>query len=101
MPIYVYQTQPTDGSEGTVFEVEQSMHEPALTHHPITGEPVRRLYQPPNIASKYTPGATQSKLDNKNVEKMGFTKYEKDRLTGTYHRVAGSDKRAPDTLRPE
>ncbi|MGE9296248.1 MAG: FmdB family zinc ribbon protein [Puniceicoccales bacterium] len=101
MPIYVYQVITADGSEGECFEVEQSMKDAALTEHPRTGVPVRRVYQSPNLATKYTPKATQSKLETKNVERAGFTKYERDKLTGRYHRTAGKDKRAPSTIDPK
>lgn len=89
MPTYVYRVVSDDG-EGETFEVVQPMSEPALTHHPVTGEPVRRVYLPPNLATRYTPGSTESKLSNENVAAHGFTKYEKDKLTGRYHRTAGS-----------
>lgn len=98
MPVYVYETILPDNSGGERFEMTQSMSEPALTTHPLTGEPVRRVIQAPNIASKYTPGQTRSRLDNKNVEKAGFTKYERDKVTGRYHKVAG--KQGPSTLNP-
>lgn len=100
MPIYVYQVIRPDGSEGECFEVEQPMKDAPLTQHPRTGEPVKRVYQSPNLATKYTPGATKNKLENKNVERAGFTKYERDKLTGQYHRTAGKDKRAPDVINP-
>ena len=100
MPIYVYEVVKEDGSPGQMFEVEQSMKDPVLEIHPQTGEPVRRVYQPPNLATRYTPGSTKSKLETKNVEKAGFTKYERDKLTGKYHKTAGQDKRAPDVLKP-
>lgn len=102
MPIYVYEVIKEDGSAGERFEIQQSMKEDALTQHPQTGEPVRRVFLPPNLSSKYTPGQTASKLDNRSVEKAGFTKYEKDKLTGKYHRVAGkagpSEFSKPDSL---
>ncbi|MCC5840107.1 MAG: hypothetical protein JJT96_08285 [Opitutales bacterium] len=98
MPVYVYETILPDNRGGERFEMIQSMNEPALTAHPLTGEPVRRVIQPPNIASKYTPGQTRARLDNKNVEKAGFTKYERDKVTGRYHKVAG--KQGPSTLNP-
>lgn len=100
MPIYVYQVVRDDGSDGEIFEVEQSMSDSPLERHPRTGEAVRRIYQPPNLTTRYSPGATKSKLENKNVERAGFTKYERDKLTGQYNRVAGRDKRAPDVLQP-
>ncbi len=86
MPIYVYETL----TSGETFEVHQSMRDKALTHHPETGEPVRRCILPPNLGTKHTPGREKKLLDNKNVEKAGFTKYERDKVTGTYHRVAGN-----------
>lgn len=102
MPVYVYEVIRRDGSAGDCFEIEQSMKDEPLAHHPQTGEPVRRVYQPPNLATRYTPGSTRNKLENSNVEKAGFTKYERDKLTGKYHRVAGKDKRAPDVIqRPD
>ncbi len=91
MPIYVYQVINEDDTEGESFELEQSMQEAALTKHPVTGQPVQRVYQPPNISSKHTPGKTKTLIDNKNVEKAGFTKYERDKLTGRYHKVAGRE----------
>lgn len=97
MPIYVYEVIQPDGSGGARFEIQQSMKEAALCEHPRTGEPVRRVLLPPNLATRYTPGATSRKLDNHNLEKAGFTKYEKDKLTGQYHRVAGKD--GPATIK--
>jgi len=40
MPIYVYETVAAPHER---FEVRQSMKEEALTRHPQTGEPVRRV----------------------------------------------------------
>jgi predicted nucleic acid-binding Zn ribbon protein len=97
MPIYIYEVVNEDGSGGQRFELQQSMKDDALTTHPETGQPVRRVLLPPNLATRYTPGQTKSRLDNRNVEKAGFTKYEKDKLTGQYHRVAGSS--GPDVLK--
>ncbi|MGF1453537.1 MAG: FmdB family transcriptional regulator [Opitutales bacterium] len=100
MPIYLYEIVRNDGSAGERFEVEQPMTEPALTHHPLTGQPVRKVLTAPHLASKYTPGRTKSLLETKNVEKAGFTKYERDRLTGRYHKVAGKAPGAPESLEP-
>lgn len=97
MPLYVYEIINKDGTDGETFEILQSLSENPLTHHPVTGEPVRRILQPANIISKYTPGSTKKKLENKNVEKAGFAKYERDKLTGTYHKVAG--KHGPDSFK--
>ena len=48
MPTYVYKNLTT----GDTFEVQQSITEPALTEHPDTGEPVKRVIQPVGIAFK-------------------------------------------------
>jgi predicted nucleic acid-binding Zn ribbon protein len=44
MPIYVYETVPEKADQkATQFEVVQRMTDEALTNHPDTGEPVRRI----------------------------------------------------------
>lgn len=98
MPVYVYQEILPDGSEGETFECMQGMSAPALTTHPKTGNPVRKVFHAPNVSSKYTEGATKNRLSDQNVEKHGFTRYEKDKITGRYHKTAGKDKRAPDVV---
>ena len=49
MPIYVYEVvrdNAPDGLPGHRFEVIQGINEPALSAHPVTGQPVRRVTQP-------------------------------------------------------
>ena len=48
MPTYVYRNLKT----GETFELTQRISEPALTVHPESGEPVKRLVQPVGIAFK-------------------------------------------------
>lgn len=48
MPVYVYKNLRT----GETFEVEQRISEPALTSHPQSGDPVKRLIQPVGISFK-------------------------------------------------
>ena len=44
MPTYEYETIPQKkGQKPKRFEVQQSMKDDALTKHPETGEPVRRV----------------------------------------------------------
>ena len=95
MPLYVYRfvrTARPAGAEDVeeTFEVRQSMKDPALTHHPETGEPVERVICAPNISS--------SKMGNANLTANGFTKYTK-RSDGTYEREAGSG--GPKHIDPE
>jgi len=85
MPIYVYETIET----GVQFECHQSMTDKPLCKHPETGEPVRRVILAPNLGTKHTPGREKKLTSNEAVEKAGFTKYEKDKVTGKYNRVAG------------
>ena len=98
MPVYVYEEILENGEGGELFEVTQSMQEDPLEVHPLSGRPVRRVYQPPNVVSRYSERAVNKSLDPKRVEQAGFTRYEKDKGTGTYHKTAG--KTGPDTLKP-
>lgn len=43
MTTYIYETLPQPGRPAKRFEVRQSMQDAALTKHPQTGEPVRRV----------------------------------------------------------
>jgi len=41
---YLYETIPaSEDEEPSRFEIKQSIHEDALTHHPETGQPIRRV----------------------------------------------------------
>ena len=48
MPVYMYKNLATDET----FEFVQRISDPALTKHPETGDPVKRLIQPVGIAFK-------------------------------------------------
>ena len=85
MPTYVYQVINADGSEGETFEVVQKMADPPLTKHPETGKPVRRVIQAPMIAGEHS---EKQKLSNKNLDRLGFTKYERAG-DGKYEKKAG------------
>lgn len=88
MPTYVYQVINSDGSDGEIFEVFQKMSDPPLTAHPDTGQPVRRLIQPPIIPGNWSDHATRQKLSDKNLDRLGFTKYERAG-DGMYEKKAG------------
>jgi hypothetical protein len=94
MPTYVYQVITEDGSEGEVFEVVQKMSEPPLTKHPETGEPVQRIPALPTIPGNWSDHATKQKLSDKNLDRLGFTKYERAG-DGHYEKKAGS---GPNTI---
>lgn len=84
MPTYVYAVINEDGSDGEMFEVVQRMTEDALTKHPETGRPVRRIVQPPAI------NTAGSMLSNKNLDRLGFTKYERAG-DGKFEKKAGGE----------
>ncbi len=92
MPVYLYQVVNTQdpSQEGPIIEIEHGIHDTILVH-PETGEPLKRVYTVPMIASRYTPNHTKKMLTNENLNKMGFTKYERDKVTGKYHRTAGKE----------
>jgi len=98
MPLYVYKEILPDGSDGETFECIQKMSDASLQTHPKTGNPVRKVFHAPNVTSRYSEGSTKNRLSDQNVEKHGFTRYEKDKITGRYHKTAGKDKNAPNVV---
>src|SRR4051794_5941536 len=97
MPLYVYEIVQPDGSGGETFEVFQSMKEGALTKHPETGLPVRRVFGTPNAPRGWTDRQGKAKLSDKNLEKLGFTKYVKAG-GGKYEKTAG---KGPSMIRKD
>ncbi|MBI1189176.1 MAG: FmdB family transcriptional regulator [Tepidisphaera sp.] len=93
MPTYVYEILDKKGEPtGETFEIVQSMKEAALKKHPTTGAPVRRAIVAPNIAGKWSDIKGKSALSNKNLERMGFTKYER-KGDGYMEKTAGKGPR--------
>lgn len=96
MPTYVYEILTKDGTPtGKTFDYVQSMKDKPLTKHPTTGEPVRKCIVAPAIAGNWSPFKTKGKLDNKNLERLGFTKYER-KGKGYMERTAG--KSGPQSI---
>ena len=89
MPLYVYEVVLPDGTGGEQFEVLQPMTAAALTTHPDTGEPVRRVFGAPNAPRAWTDSQGKAKVSDKNLAAKGFTKYVKTGK-GTYEKTAGS-----------
>ena len=102
MPVYVYQLINADGSDGDVFEIEQGLNDPALTLHPLSGQPMRRVLQPPNLGGQYNERVIREQVTNPdNLERLGFTRYHKDKVTGKYYKTSGKDARAPEVIDPK
>ena len=96
MPTYVYEILDKKGEPtGETFEIFQLMKDEALTKHPETGKPVRRAIVAPAIAGKWSDMKGKSALSDKNLERMGFTKYQR-KGQGYMERTAG--KFGPKTL---
>ncbi len=89
MPTYIYQVITDDGIEGEIFEVVQKMSDPPLQQHPETEEPVQRIPALPTLPGHYSDHATKQMLSDKNLDRIGFTKYERAG-DGHYERKAGS-----------
>ncbi|MCB9845913.1 MAG: FmdB family transcriptional regulator [Phycisphaeraceae bacterium] len=89
MPTYVYEVlDPRGQPTGRTFEFVQRMADEALTRHPESGEPVRRVPQAPAIAGVLSPARGKKGLSDKKLEKLGFTKYQRQ-TDGTYERRFG------------
>src|SRR5262245_25234948 len=94
MPTYVYQVINADGSDGEIFEIVQKISDPPLKVHPESGLTVRRLIQPPMLPGKWTDRAAKNTLSDKNLDRLGFTKYQRAG-DGTFEKRAGS---GPNTI---
>ena len=94
MPTYVYQIINEDGSEGETFEIFQKMSEAPLTKHPETGKPVRRVITAPHVAGNWSDSSMKTKLSDKNLDRLGFTKYQRAG-DGKFEKRAG---KGPDTI---
>lgn len=91
MPIYAYEILNDKGEPtGEQFEIVQSMKDKPLKKHPQTGAPVRRAITLPAIAGKWSDIKGKSALSNSNLERLGFTKYER-KGKGYMERVAGKE----------
>lgn len=100
MPIFKYVIVNADGSDGATLEIEQGAGDAPLTHHPLTGEPLRRAFFAAGLVTQYSEGEMKRKTDDSAyISERGFTKYERDSATGLYHKTAGTDPNAPETIR--
>ncbi|MDR2430262.1 MAG: hypothetical protein LBD14_05165 [Puniceicoccales bacterium] len=102
MPVYTYQLLDGGGVECGLLEIEQGINEPALTCHPLTGQPMRRVIRDaPYLTGPYGERRVRAQISNPdNLGRLGWTRYEKDRGTGKYVRTSGKDARAPEILDP-
>ena len=88
MPTYRYVHVNADGTDGDAFELFQRITADALTKHPETGLAIRRVPVTPQVQT----GSDTQRLSNKNLNRLGFTKYERAG-NGTYEKKAGDGPR--------
>ena len=88
MPTYVYEVVEQGDVGGERFEVIQPMSAEPLTKHRIAGKPVRRVLTGLMIAGKWSDMGAQEKLADKNLDRIGFTKYVRS-CDGHYEKTAG------------
>ena len=99
MPVFVYCIVNPDGSDGATLEIEQPFGDAPLTRHPLTGEPLRRVLTPAGLVTRYGEGEIRRKVnDSRELEKLGFTRYERDPASGRYFKTAGTDPNAPESF---
>ena len=70
MTVYTYRLLNTDGTDGALVEIDQPFAAPALTHHPETGQLVRRTIEcAPNIGGRWSERASGNSMavSKKNV----------------------------------
>lgn len=100
MPIYVYEVILPDGEGGEQFELFQQFSDAPLTTHPETGEPVRRVIQPPFIGGSWSDSAMKKSVsDDRKLDRLGFTKYVKAG-DGIYEKRAGKGPNVISKDRP-
>ena len=92
MPSYLYRilVPNLNKEDCPQIEIEHSYKE-TLTHDPQSGYPLERIYTAPHLSKGYSSGHTKKILSNENIAKAGFTKYVRDRSSGTYVKTAGKD----------
>lgn len=88
MPIYVYEIIREGEESPETFEVIQRMSDAPLTHHPDTGDPVRRVIGAPSIGGMWSDSAMGKSTSDDNLKRLGFTKYVKTG-DGTYEKTVG------------
>ncbi|MCR5183130.1 MAG: hypothetical protein K6B46_00310 [Opitutales bacterium] len=99
MATFVYVVINPDGSQGETLEIEQSINDAPLTRHPLTGEALQRVHTPAGLVLRYGEGEIKRKVnDERELAKLGFTRYERDPATGRYHKTAGNDPAAPESF---
>ena len=87
-PMYVYDVLDDEGAVCGLFEIIQKITAEPLTKHPETGQTLRMKMSAPFVGRKANNPLPKADISNRNLGKLGFTKYQKS-PKGGYDRVAG------------
>lgn len=96
MPIYTYEVLDEAGEVVEIYEAEQKPKDAPLATHPVTGEVMRKVFTPPRINTVYSDWGKH--LEKGNLTEHGFTRYERDKLTGRYNKT--NEGRGPSEIDP-
>lgn len=88
MPMYVYDVLNDEGAVVGSLEIIQKITADPLLKHPETGQTLRRKMQAPFVGRKSNHELPKADISDRNLGKLGFTKYQKSRKGG-YDRVVG------------
>ena len=88
MPMYVYDVLNEEGAVVGSFEIIQKITADPLTKHPETGQTLRMKMQAPFVGKKTHGELPKADISDRNLEKLGFTKYQKSRKGG-YEKIMG------------
>lgn len=97
MPIYLYRNLTTNET----FELEQRITESALTHHPESGDPVKRLIQPVGIAFKGSGFYVNDSRSSNGASKTSKTESKSDASSKAGESKAEGKSEAKSESKPE
>ena len=90
MPIFVYEVLENGKPTGEELEIDQATGDNPLSLHPFTRQKIRRKLNIPNVNVEYTSQKEKKISDPNYISSKGFSKYEKDKISGNYYKIAGS-----------
>lgn len=96
MPVFQYVVL-NEKTTPEFIEIEQAIGDKALNHHPVTGEPIKRVMHPPSLTLNHSSGNDSKILSHDNLIKHGFSIFEKDSSADSYTQTVGQSKTKKDS----
>lgn len=90
MPLYKYLIL-NNSINPEYIEIEQSVNDSPLKTHPLTGEPVQKVFQSPSLTLKYSSANEKKTLSPDHLEKNGFSVLQKDTNSKEYIQTVGKN----------